>query len=92
MSPPWVNIVKRAVALGVIPYGEGYTVRFTIFHSADCLSNDVIELQELGLIPHDFDESQVCNCKPCIMWREVCDPVDHFNIIIDKSSSTNGLI
>jgi hypothetical protein len=26
------------------------------------------------------------------MWREVCEPLDQFHIIIDKSNSTNGLI
>lgn len=92
MTPPWVNIVKRAVALGVIPYGEGYTVRFTIFHAGDCMSCDALSLKEQGIIPEDFPEDQLCDCTPAVMWREVCDPVDHFNIIIDKSSSKGGLI
>lgn len=92
MNSPWVNIVKRAVALGVIPYGEGHTVRFTIFHHEDCLSNDGESLIDQGIIPHDFPCDQLCNCTPYIMWREVCDPIDHFNIIIDKSSSKGGLI
>ncbi len=92
MNPPWVNIVKRAVALGVIPYGDGHTVRFTIFHTADCLSNDVVELQKAGHLDPEFEADKICNCKPWIMWREVCDPIDHFNIIIDKSNSKGGLI
>ena len=92
MNPPWVNIVKRAVALGTIPYGDGHTVRFTIFHHEDCLAGIIMELQERGELPEDFSADQACNCKPCIMWREVCEPLDQFHIIIDKSNSTNGLI
>jgi hypothetical protein len=91
-NPAWVNIVNRAVALGVIPYGEGYTVRFTVFHEADCLSNDVNDLIEQGLAPAGYPADQCCNCTPVIMWREACDPIDEFNIIIDKSGSKDGLI
>lgn len=92
MNPSWVNIVNRAVALGVIPYGDGHTVRFTVFHHEDCMANEILRLQQEGVIDCNFSPDRACNCTPAIMWREVCDPFDQFNIIIDKSNSKGGLI
>jgi hypothetical protein len=92
MTQPWKAIVNRAVALGVIPCGEEHTVRFTVFHQAKCMTHDAAALQAAGDIDCDFDVSVVCDCKPWIVWREVCDPIEQFNIIIDKSNSKCGLI
>jgi hypothetical protein len=90
MIEPWENMISRAVALGVMPFGEDHTIRFSVYHEPDCSS------QYSAYTPGNSGEwvksKCYCTCRPMIMWREVCEPVEEIHILIDKSSSTNGAI
>lgn len=65
-------MIDRAVALNVITCKAGETVRFDVFHQDSCLAT----------FSHERD---LCNCRPVIFWREVCDPVGQMNILVDKA-------
>ena len=92
MKQVWISIVERAIELGVLPEDSDKTVSFHVIHQHDCAGSFVHWLLKHGYYFLTPPEESICDCKPIIFWRKACDPLDQFNIIVDRSNSMRGLI